>query len=235
MTDATEKNRESCDAPDGVERLVAGAMPARGLAEGLPELIAASLPSREEMRPPLHPGLGVAFGLTAVGFAAGAYALDLPARCGLAGAQARALMGLIFAQAALGVGLVGALFFRATRGLRLGVLRSAARSFSRGAGGRALLATLAGLAVVTSVWVFLGWFPRHLLGDALRAARSSAAVVTFVLLGVAAAQLAAVSSRRSTARADAPSQLRHTLRLVEAGGLVLAGLACAANYVIFVA
>jgi hypothetical protein len=100
------------------------------------------------------------------------------------------------------------------------------RALFDGPRARTFAATVGATILLVAVWVFIGWFPPHVLAAGMRATRASVAAVVFVLLAVAALQLWIMARGRDW---------KPALKLVEAVGLVMAGLACAANYVIFVA
>ncbi len=213
------------DAVDAIERLLGESFGERdladGLAKGLVERVMSALPPREAMRPVLHPALRAAYGVTAVVFAFAAWSIDLPAQLGAGGTAGRVALGVFFFQAAIGA-----------VGLGLALLRDVGpaawktlRTMFEGQKARALVATAGAIVLLVSVWGFLGWFPPGLVSAGVRATRASAVVLILVLVVAAALQLWIMAKGRDW---------RPALRLVEAGGLLLAGAACALNYVIFV-
>ena len=223
----SEKKRPGPDAEaraedDRVEDLVGESLRDLRMTDGLVDRIMSVLPSREEMKPALHPALRLAFGLTTVLFSAGAWSLDLPAWYGAGDDVRRVALGALTMWGAFGAAVIG-----------LGLMRevvsgafTSLRALFEGPRARTFLATVGATVLFVAIWAFLGWFPAHDFAAGLRATRASVAAVVFVMLGVAALQLWIMARGRDW---------RPALGLVEAVGLVAAGLACAANYVIFVA
>ncbi|MHC5058685.1 MAG: hypothetical protein ACYTKD_28840 [Planctomycetota bacterium] len=217
-----EPDAESPAGPSGVEDLVGESLRELRMTDGLVDRIMAALPSREEMKPALNPALRLAFGLTTVLFSIGAWSFDLPGWYGAGGAVRKIALGALTLWGAFGATIIG-----------LGLMREAGhgarasfRAVFQGPRARTLVATVSATIVLAAAWGFLGWFPPYVIDSGLRATRASVAAVVFVLLAVAAIQLWIMARGRDW---------RPALRLVEAVGLVAAGLACAANYVIFVA
>ncbi|MHC4199886.1 MAG: hypothetical protein ACYSU0_07840 [Planctomycetota bacterium] len=209
------------DAPDAIERLLGESLGEPDLAKGLVERVMSALPPREAMRPVLHPALRAAYGVTAVVFAFAAWSIDLPARLGAGGTAGRVALGAFFFQAAIGAAGLGLALLRDVGPAASKTLRT----MFEGPKARALVATAGAIVLLLSVWGFLGWFPPGLVSEGVKATRASAVVLIFVLVAAAALQLWIMAKGRDW---------RPALRLVEAGGLVLAGAACAINYVIFV-
>lgn len=214
--------RAGGDEVDEVENLVGESLRDLRMTDGLVERIVAALPSREEMKPALHPALRLAFGLTTVLFSIGAWSLDLPEWYGAGGAARKIALGALTFWGAFGAAIIG-----------LGLMREAGsgafaslRALFEGPRARTFAGTVGATILLVAVWGFMGWFPRDAFAAGLRATRASVAAVVFVLLAVGALQLWIMARGRDW---------RPALRLVEAVGLVAAGLACAANYVIFVA
>ncbi len=221
-TTQEEMSEKERDSRDKIEGLVRKSICALGLGDGLVERVMAALPSREEMLPALHSSLRTAYGLTATVFAIGAWKLDLPAWFGVSETAGRIALGAIFFQAAVGAVALGVTLIRETGP----TAAKALRSIFEGQKARTLAATAGAIVLLVAVWAFVGWFPADFASGGLRAARGSLAALVFVFLAVAAVQLWIIARGRDW---------RSALRLVEAAGLVVAGLACAMNYVIFVA
>jgi len=215
--DAPEREK-----PDRIESLVAEALGALALTEGLVGRVMASLPSRDEMRPALHGALRAAFGLTAAVFATSPWTMNLPLALGPLPPAARAGLAAAFLGAALGAAVVAFALARES----LPHAAAALRSLAAGRVARPLAATAGAAAVLAAAWAFLGWFPDEALVPGLRAARSSAATLAAVLAAAAAVQIALAARSR---------EIRRALGLLEAVSLAAVCLACLANYVIFVA
>lgn len=219
--------REACDGRDGrdgrdvIEELVGESLREPDLAKGLVERVMSVLPSREAMRPVLHPALRAAYGITAVLFALAAWMIDLPARLGAGGTAGRVVLGVFFFQAAVGAAGLGLALLRDTSP----AASKALRSMFQGQKARALVATAGAIVLLGAVWGFLGWFPPGFVSGGVRATRASAAALMLVLIAVAAVQLWIMARGRDW---------RSALRLVEAAGLVVAGVVCAVSFVIFV-
>ena len=215
-------NAEAPAGDERVEELVGDSLRDLRMTEGLVERIMAALPSREEMKPALHPALRLAFGLTTVLFSVGAWSFDLPGLYGAGGAARKVALGAVTFWGAFGAAIIGL-------GLMREVGRGAVGSFRAifdDPRAKTLVGIIGATIILAAAWGFLGWFPPHVFASGLRATRASVAAVVFVLLAVAALQLWIMARGRDW---------RPALRLVEAVGLVAAGFACAANYVIFVA
>jgi hypothetical protein len=224
-----ERDVPASDAPAGegspgdrVEEIVGESLEGLRLTEGFVERVMAALPSREEMRPALHPALRLAFGITTVLFSAGAWSLDLPGWYGAGGAAREVALGALTLWGAFGAAIIGLGLMREAG--RPGV--SSLRAMFEGPRAKTLLATVGAIVILVAAWTFMGWFPPHVFARWLTAARTSVGAVVLVLFAVAALQLWIMARGRDW---------KPALRLVEAVGLVVAGLACAANYVIFVA
>jgi len=225
MMSEKKKRGPDAEAPaesDRVEGLVGESLRDLRMTDGLVDRIMSVLPSREEMRPALHPALRLAFGLTTVLFSVGAWSLDLPGWYGVADGIRKVALGAVTLWGAFGAAVIG-----------LGLMRevgsgafTSLRALFDGPRARTFVATIGAVILFGAIWVFLGWFPVHGFASGMRAMRASVAAVVFVMLGVAALQLWIMARGRDW---------RPALRFVEAVGLVAAGLACAANYVIFVA
>jgi hypothetical protein len=210
---------------DRLESLVNEALQSVGVTSDVHALVVRvmeSLPSVEEIRPALRPALRVLFGVTAAFFAVAAWAMDLTKWLGATGRVAQVSLGLIFFGAAMGAAAMAASLVRETGPKAVASLRAV---FS-GQGAKQLAATVGAAVLLGAVWVFLGWFPKGIIGKGLAAARASTAALSVVLVVAASVQMAILL--RGTGSKQA-------LRLVEAAGLVTAAVACAANYVIFVA
>jgi len=220
-----KKPEQDAEAPaesNGVETLVKESLSELRLADGLVERVMAALPSREEMRPVLHPALRLAFGLTTVLFSAGAWSIDLPEWYGVGGTVRSVVLGALTIWGAFGAAIIGLGLLRETGSGAL----SSLRAVFEGPRAKTFAGTVGAVVVLGAVWVFMGWFPQSTFAAGLQATRISLAAVALVLVAVAAIQLAIMARGQNW---------RPALRLVEAVGLVAAGLVCAANYVIFVA
>lgn len=201
---------------DRLEMLVADALGGLELTRDLAGRVMASLPPREQMRAALHPVLRLCFGLVAAHFAASAWRTDLFARFGAS--EAATLFGTVSALAGAALGaLVAGVALAREAGPR------AAKTLTvlvTGREGYALVGTAGSAVLVAVTWLFVGRFPAEFFPAGLRAARESMAMLLVVLVLAAALQGALLSRRQGS---------RLALRLVEAGSLVLVGLACAAN------
>ena len=102
----------------------------------------------------------------------------------------------------------------------------ALRALITGLPGNAFVGTVAAAALLGTAYFLLGSFPTEYMHSGLRAARSSVATLLFVLLAAAAVQIWILARGRDW---------RPALRLVEAAGLVVAAVACAANYAFYIA
>lgn len=229
MSDDANRNERDRDGKPGefdrIESLVNEALLSVGVTSDVHALVVRvmeSLPCVEEIRPALRPALRVLFGVTAAFFAIAAWAMDLTQWLGATGRVAQVSLGLIFFGAAMGAAAMAVSLVRETGPKALASLRTA----FGGQGARQLAATVGAAVLLGAVWVFLGWFPEGIIGRGLVAARASTAALSVVLLAAASVQMAILL--RGTGSKQA-------LRLVEAAGLVTAAVACAANYVIFVA
>ncbi len=219
------------EAVDPLERLVAESLSEQKLVAGdgngganrFVERVMSHLPSREAMRPLLHPALRAAYGLVATVFAVAAWQVDLPARIGATGTAGSIVLAALVLQAAVGALVLGFSLYRDAGPAARCALGSILACESR-AKTRALAATVAGAIMLAAAWMFLDWFPAGVLTEGMRAARASAAALLFVLIVAAAFQIWMAAKGR---------EWRSALKLVEAVGLVVAGIACAANYVIF--
>lgn len=226
------RNRdEKFDRFDRLEALVSDALRSVGVARDVGALVVRvmeSLPSVEEIRPALRPALRVLFGLTAAVFAAAAWATDLTHWLGASGAVAKVSLGLISFGAAMGAAAMAASLTREAGPKALASLLKETRAafISSGQGARQLAATVGAAVLLGAVWVFLGWFPEGIIGRGITAARATVALLAVVLVAAASVQVWLLLRGAGSKQA---------LRLVEAAGLVTAALACAANYVIFVA
>ena len=229
MSDDANRNERDRDGKPGefdrIESLVNEALLSVGVTSDVHALVVRgmeSLPCVEEIRPARRPALRVLFGVTAAFFAIAAWAMDLTQWLGATGRVAQVSLGLIFFGAAMGAAAMAVSLVRETGPKALASLRTA----FGGQGARQLAATVGAAVLLGAVWVFLGWFPEGIIGRGLVAARASTAALSVVLLAAASVQMAILL--RGTGSKQA-------LRLVEAAGLVTAAVACAANYVIFVA
>jgi hypothetical protein len=210
------------DALDGVEALVGESLRELKLTDGLVDRIMSVLPSRDEMKPALHPSLRLAFGLTTILFSVGAWSFDLPGWYGAGGGARKVALGALTLWGAFGASVIGLGLLRETGSSAFASLRA----LFDGPRAKTFAGTVGATILLISVWGFLGWFPEGVFEAGLRATRASVAAVVCVLLAVGTLQLWIMARGRDW---------RPALRLVEAVGLVAAGLACAANYVIFVA
>jgi hypothetical protein len=222
MNEVLTMETRAFEAADRVEELVHDALVDLQLDEGLGDRIMSALPPREEMLPALHPALRLGFGLAAAAFAVSAWLINLPRVYGASPEATYFGLGAIMLGAAIGATSIAIAIIK-DAGPRA---FAAARQMLSGTAGNAIVATVAAVAILATTYVLLGAFPDEYMMAGVRAARSSVATLAVVLT------FAAVVQVRILARGQ---DWRPALRLVEAGGLVLAALACAANYVVFVA
>jgi hypothetical protein len=212
---------EASAASDGIENLVGESLRELRMTDGLVERVMAALPTRDEMKPALHPALRLAFGLTTILFSLGVWSLDLPSWYGAGGALRGVALGAATLWGAFGAAVIGLGLMREVGDGALASLRA----LFDGPRARTFVGTIMATIILIAAWSFMGWFPKDFAAG-MRAMRASLAAVIFVMLAVATLQLWIMARGRNW---------RPALKLVEAVGLVAAGLACAANYVIFVA
>ena len=189
---------------------------------GLVERVAASTPAWHEMTPSLPPALRLGFGRTAALFATSAWVVNLPRLYGAGETATQIGLGAIMLGAAIGATAIAIAILQETGARAIGTVRT----MLAGVAGNALVATVAAAALMGTAWFLLGKFPNEYMASGLRAARSTAAVTVVVLLAAAAAQIYILTHG---------AERKPALRLVEAAGLAVAAVACAANYVIFIA
>jgi len=213
---------EAFNPTDKIERLVHESLDGLHLTDGLVERVSAAIPPRTEMQPSLHPALRLGFGITAAAFAVSAWLVNLPRIYGAGTVASYVGLTAIMLGATIGSTAIAIAIFREAGARAFAAVRNALS----GLAGNALVGTIAAAALLGTAYFLLGSFPADQIQAGLRAARSSAATLLFVLLAAAAVQIWILARGRDW---------RPALRLVEAAGLVVAAIACAANYAIYIA
>jgi hypothetical protein len=207
---------------DKIEQLVHESLDELHLTDGLVERVSAAIPPIQQMQPSLHPALRMGFGVTAAAFAASAWLVNLPRVYGASTVATYIGLTAIMLGAAIGSTAIAIAVFREAGARAFATMRGVLS----GHAGNALVGTIAAAALLGTAYVLLGSFPADYLQAGLRAARSSAATLLFVLIAAAAVQIWILARGK---------EWRPALRLVEAAGLVVAAVACVANYAIFIA
>jgi hypothetical protein len=207
---------------DRLEGLVHDSLVGLQLDEGLAQRVNAALPGHDQMLPALRPALRVVFGGCAAVFAVASWILDLPRLYGAGTSATYVGLGAILLGAAIAATAIAVSIFREVGPQALVSLRGALA----GVRGRAFVATLAAVAIVGTGWFLLDSFDVDYLATSLRAARATLAMLAIVVLAAAVVQGWIIARK---------SEWRPALPLVEAAGLVVAAIACAANYAIYVA
>jgi hypothetical protein len=207
---------------DRVEELVHESLRDLPLDEGLLQRVESVLPPHAEMYPALRPMLRMIFGVCAATFGIASWAFNLPRLYGASTGATYVGLGAILIGAAIGATAIAVSILRDVGPRAIVALRGA----FEGARGYALGTTIAAAVVLAAAWLLLGSFTVDYLDSALRAARSSVAMLAVIVAAAAIVQVSFMARR---------AEWRPAFHLVEAAGLVVAAIACAANYAIYVA